>query len=75
MSSLKVKGLVGKMLEKLKGVGEKIDKKALAYAIGLMLMSWAALPLVYILLVRRKKDGSKKMREEAEEKEEEEIDG
>jgi hypothetical protein len=33
-----------------------IDKKALAGAIGLMLMSWAALPIVYILIAHYKKD-------------------
>ena len=32
----------------------KIDKKALAKAVGVMLLSWAALPLVYYLIVREK---------------------
>lgn len=34
----------------------KIDHKALVGAVGLMLMSWAALPVVYWLLVRKKKE-------------------
>ena len=46
---------MGKVKDRLKGLGEKVDKKALAAAIGLMLMSWAALPFIYFLLVRRKK--------------------
>lgn len=38
---------------------EKIDKEALAGAIGLMCLSWAALPIVYWLIVK-KKEGDKK---------------
>ena len=34
----------------------KIDKKALASAVGLMLLSWGALPIVYWLIVRKKGD-------------------
>jgi preprotein translocase subunit SecG len=34
----------------------KIDKEALAKAVGVMLLSWAALPIVYYLIVRKKKD-------------------
>ena len=41
---------------KLKEVVGKIDRKALAKAVGLMLLSWAALPIIYYLLVRKKKD-------------------
>ena len=41
----------------------KIDKIVLMKAIGIMMLSWAALPLVYVLLIKRK-------REEKEEKEE-----
>jgi len=33
-----------------------IDKSVLAKAIGIMLMSWLALPIVYFLLLRRKKE-------------------
>ena len=43
---------------------EKIDKKALAGAIGLMCMSWAALPIVYWLIVRKQKEDSGKKEEE-----------
>ena len=41
--------------ESIKGLGEKIDKIALGKAVGIMLLSWAALPIVYYLLVRKKK--------------------
>lgn len=43
------------MLEKLKEGAGRLDKPALLKAIALMLMSWAALPIVYYLLVRKKK--------------------
>lgn len=33
----------------------KIDKKALAGAVGLMLMSWGALPIVYWLIHCKKR--------------------
>ena len=39
---------------------KKIDRKALAGAIGLMLMSWAALPIVYWLILRKKGGGESK---------------
>ena len=39
---------------KIKEIGEKIDKKALAGAVGLMLLSWGALPIVYWLIVKKK---------------------
>jgi hypothetical protein len=39
----------------IKGAGKRVDKKALVSAVGLMLISWAALPIVYWLIVRRKK--------------------
>jgi hypothetical protein len=32
----------------------KIDKKALASAIGIMALSWAALPIVYWLIIQLK---------------------
>jgi hypothetical protein len=44
--------------DKIKGLAEKIDHKALAGAVGLMCMSWLALPIVYWLIVR-KKNGEK----------------
>lgn len=34
----------------------EIDKTVLVKAIGLMALSWAALPLVYVLLIKRKKE-------------------
>ena len=34
----------------------KIDRGALTKAVGIMLLSWAALPIVYYLLVRKKKE-------------------
>jgi len=43
----------------LKEISTYIDKTALCEAIGLMIMSWAALPAVYWLIVR-KKEGEKK---------------
>jgi hypothetical protein len=43
---------------KINEIAEKIDKKALAGAVGLMCLSWAALPIVYWLIVR-KKEGDK----------------
>jgi hypothetical protein len=45
---------MGKVKDKLKGLGNKLDKKALGMAVGLMLMSWAALPIIYYLIVRKK---------------------
>jgi hydrogenase maturation factor len=46
---------MGKVKDKLKSLTEKIDKVALAKAVGLMLISWAALPIIYWLIVRKKK--------------------
>jgi hypothetical protein len=43
----------------IKEIAEKIDKEALASAIGLMCLSWAALPIVYWLIIK-KKEGDKK---------------
>ena len=40
---------------KIKEIAEKIDKKALVGAVGVMLMSWSALPIVYWLIVQKKK--------------------
>ena len=40
----------------IQNIGKKIDKKALLTAISLMMLSWAALPFIYWLLVRRKKE-------------------
>ena len=37
----------------MKDTVSKLDKKALGEAVGLMLMSWAALPIVYYLIKRR----------------------
>jgi hypothetical protein len=45
---------------KLKEITEKLDKKALAGAVVLMLMSWAALPIVYWLILRLNRKGDKK---------------
>ena len=42
--------------DKILGKLKDIDKKALAGAVGLMLMSWAALPVVYVLITHYKKD-------------------
>jgi len=42
------------MLEDVKGLTDKIDRKALAGAVGIMLMSWLGLPIVYWLIVHRK---------------------
>ena len=41
---------------KIKEVVHKIDRKALTKAVGLMMLGWLALPMVYYLLVRKKKD-------------------
>ena len=40
----------------IKGKEVKIDKEALTKAVGVMLLSWAALPIVYYLIVRKKED-------------------
>jgi len=37
----------------------KIDRKALAGAVGIMAISWAGLPIVYWLIVRKKKQDKK----------------
>lgn len=42
------------MTMKIEEAMGKVDKKALAGAVGLMLMSWAALPIVYWLIIRKK---------------------
>jgi hypothetical protein len=47
------------MNTKLKEITGKLDKKAFAGAVGLMLMSWAALPIVYWLIHRLNKKGGK----------------
>jgi uncharacterized membrane protein YbhN (UPF0104 family) len=47
------------MKKEVKEITEKIDKEALASAIGLMCLSWAALPIVYWLILK-KKEGDKK---------------
>jgi hypothetical protein len=41
-------------MSKINEIAGKIDKKALAYATGLMCLSWAALPLVYWLIIKNK---------------------
>ena len=40
----------------IKDIGKKINKKALAKAIGILMLSWMALPVIYWLLVRREKE-------------------
>ena len=40
----------------IKGKEVKIDREALTKAVGVMLLSWAALPIVYYLIVRKKED-------------------
>jgi len=40
----------------IKGKEVKIDKTVLGKAVALMLMSWAALPIIYFMLLRRKND-------------------
>lgn len=40
--------------EEIIELSEKIDKKALASAIGIMVLSWAALPIVYWLIIQLK---------------------
>ena len=40
---------------KVKTISGKIDKKALAGAIGIMVISWGALPIVYWLIVKTQK--------------------
>lgn len=44
---------------KVNEIAGKVDKKALAGAVGLMLISWAALPIVYWLIVKKKGGGDK----------------
>jgi uncharacterized membrane protein YbhN (UPF0104 family) len=61
-----------KVKDKLKDKYGKINKKALLAAIGLMVMSWAALPIIYWLIVRRKKGDEKKKHTENVEAEERE---
>ena len=63
------------MLEKLRDKAGKLDKKALGMAVGLMLISWAALPIVYFLLVRKKKRGEEVKDATSEESTEEEWEG
>jgi hypothetical protein len=48
------------VLDKIKDLTGKIDRKALAGAVGLMLLSWGALPIVYWLILRKKGDKNKK---------------
>ena len=40
---------------KVKEITEKIDKKAFAGAVGIMSISWFALPIVYWLIVKAQK--------------------
>jgi len=49
-----------KYLVKIK---EKIDKDALKLTIVLLLMSWAALPAIYWLIVKNKKKEEKEVKE------------
>ena len=39
--------------------GKSIDWSIMLRAVGLMCLSWAALPIVYYLLIRKKKDMEK----------------
>jgi hypothetical protein len=48
-----------KILDECKDLAGKIDKKALAGAVGLMCMSWLALPIIYWLIIRKDKNGRK----------------
>jgi hypothetical protein len=41
-------------LNLIKQLSEKVDRKALAGAVGIMCLSWAALPIVYWLIIRKK---------------------
>lgn len=50
-----------KFLDEIKG---KVDKKAFYITIGLLLMSWAAFPLIYYLLVKRYKTKEKEVKED-----------
>jgi len=38
----------------------KIDKSVLAKAVGILLMGWLALPIIYYILLRRKKEHDEK---------------
>lgn len=51
------------VLDEIKGLSGKIDKKALIEAVGLMLLSWAALPIVYWLIMHKNKKGDKDKKE------------
>jgi hypothetical protein len=44
---------------KISEIAGKIDKKALTQAVGLMFLSWGALPIVYWLIVHKNKKGDK----------------
>jgi len=46
-------------MTKITEIAGKVDKEALASAIGLMCLSWAALPIVYWLIVKKKDGGEK----------------
>ena len=37
----------------------KVDKAVLGKAVALMLMSWAALPIIYFILLRRENEKTK----------------
>jgi hypothetical protein len=52
------------MLDKLRDSMGKLDKKALVMAVGVMLLSWTALPIVYFLIVRKKKPLEESKKEE-----------
>ena len=45
----------------IKGKEIKIDKAVLGKAVVLMLMSWAALPIIYFMLLRRKNEKTKRV--------------
>ena len=46
----------------------KLDKGVLIKAVGLMLLSWAALPFIYHILMREKKRREEKQKEDDGEK-------
>ena len=45
--------------KEIKELTEKLNKKALASAIGIMMLSWAALPIVYWLIIQYQEKGGK----------------
>ena len=50
----------------MKGLVGKIDRKALAKAVAIMLLGWLALPIIYYLIVRKKKKEEEVKKEDGE---------